>query len=127
MDSSKQTVERRRIERFPAPQGLFAVLGARHLKLGTILDINTIGLTWRYVDKEKLLSGMYWMDIYMSGSHFHLGQVPVETISDLELVHGRPYWPITIRRCGVQFGELTPIQKSELQSFVQRHTVKEGG
>jgi hypothetical protein len=125
MTSSKQTVERRRDERFPAPQGLFAVLGARHFKLGTIIDINTIGLALRYVDREKLLSGMYWMDIYMSGSHFHLGQVPVETISDLELVHGRPYWPIAIRRCGVQFGQLTPTQKSKLQSFIQNHTLRE--
>jgi hypothetical protein len=126
MTSSKQTVERRRDERFPAPQGLFAALTGRHLKLGTIIDINTIGLALRYVDREKLLGGTYWMDIYMSGSHFHLGQIPVETISDLELVHGRPYWPIAIRRCGVQFEKLTPTQKSKLQSLIQNHTIGKG-
>jgi hypothetical protein len=101
------------------------VLGARDLKLGTIIDINTIGLTLRYVDREKLSSGMYKMDIYMIGADFHLGQIPVETISDLELVHGRPYWPITIRRCGVEFEGLTPDQKSELESFIQNHTLRD--
>jgi hypothetical protein len=126
MNSSEQIVERRRHKRFPAPKGLFAVIGAHDLKLGTIIDINPIGLTLRYVDRAKLSRGMYWMDIYMIGADFHLSQIPVETISDLELVHGRPYWPITIRRCGIQFEELTPDQKSELASFIQKDTLREG-
>jgi hypothetical protein len=96
------------------------VIGARDIKLGTIIDINPIGLTLRYVDREKLSRGMYRMDIYMIGADFHLSQISIETISDLELVHGRPYWPIAIRRCGVQFEGLSLDQKSELESFIHK-------
>jgi hypothetical protein len=120
MTGSKQIAERRRQHRFRAPEGLFGILGARHLTLGRIVDINTIGLTFRYIGRKKLSTGMHTMDIYMSQVYFHLSRISVVTISDVEVIHGRPYWPITIRRCGMEFGGLTAQEKARLQGFIEK-------
>jgi hypothetical protein len=113
-------VERRRQHRFPAPEGLFGVMGASHLILGTIVDINIIGFTFRYIGNEKLPTGTHKMDIYMSQVYFHLSRVAVETVSDIEVIDGRPYWPITIRRCGMKFGGLTAYEKARLEGFIEK-------
>jgi hypothetical protein len=86
--------------------------------------MSTKGLAFRYVDREELPNGTD-MDIFMIGNSFRLGKVPVKTIADVEVVQGTPYYSITIRRCGVQFEELTPEQKFELESFIQNHTLGE--
>jgi hypothetical protein len=120
MTSDRQIIERRRQQRFQAPKGLFGVVGGRHFKLGTIIDINTFGLTFRYVDREKLSSGTYLMDLYMSEVYFHLSHVSVQTVSDIEVIHGRPYWPITLRRCGMEFGGLMAYEKARLEEFIEK-------
>ena len=124
MTKSGQMVERRKHKRFKAPKGLFAVLKPGYTKVGSVLDISTRGLAFRYVDREEPPNGTD-IDIFMIGHGFCLGRAPVKSVSDVEVVRGMPDHSITIRRCGVEFGELTPDQKSELQSFVQNHALGE--
>jgi hypothetical protein len=117
-------VERRKRKRFKAPKGLFAVLKPGYTKVGSVVDMSTRGLAFRYVDREEPPNGTD-IDIFMIGHGFCLGRAPVKTISDVEVVRGTPDYSVTIRRCGVQFGELTPDQKSELESFVQNYALGE--
>jgi hypothetical protein len=124
MTSKEKTIERRKHKRFQAPKGLFAMLKPGHTKVGSVVDVSTRGLAFRYVDREEIPNGTD-IDIFMIGNDFRLGKVPVKTILDVEVVQGTHYYPITIRRCAVQFGELTPVQKSELESFIQNHTLGE--
>ena len=124
MTNSREIVERRKHKRFRTPKGLFAVLKPGYSKVGSVVDMSTKGLAFRYVDREELPNGTD-MDIFMIGNGFRLGKVPVKTIADVEVVQGTPYYSITIRRCGVQFEELPPEQKCELESFIQNHTLGE--
>jgi hypothetical protein len=124
MTRGKQIVERRKKKRFQAPKGLFAVLRPGYTKMGSVVDVSTGGLAFRYVDREKTPNGTY-IDIFMIGEFFHLSKVPVKTITDFEVVNGRPYCSFTIRRCGVQFGELTDHQKAQVEQFIQERTIGE--
>jgi hypothetical protein len=122
MTNSKRTVERRQLKRFQAPKGLFAALRPGYTKMGSVVDMSMSGLAFRYVDREEPPKGTH-MDIFMIGDVFHLGKVSVKTVSDIEVVHGRPYCSFTIRRCGVMFGELTDVQKAQLEQFIQDRAV----
>jgi hypothetical protein len=122
MNNSRQIVERRQHKRFHAPKGLFAVLRPGYTKMGSVVDMSISGLAFRYVDREEPPKGTH-MDIFMIGDVFHLGKVSVKTVSDVEVVHGRPYCSFTIRRCGVMFGELTDDQKAQLEQFIQDRTI----
>jgi hypothetical protein len=116
----KKQVERRKHKRFQAPKGLFAGFRPGYTKMGSVVDMSSNGLAFRYVDGEDHPSGTY-MDIFMIGDVFHLGEVSVKVISDIEVVGGKS----SIRRCGVQFGELTDIQMFQLQKFIQDRTTGE--
>lgn len=116
----KRRVERRKHKRFQAPKGLFAGFRPGYTKMGSVVDMNARGLAFRYVGGKDHVSGTC-MDIFMIGDVFHLGEVSVKVISDVEVLGGKS----SIRRCGVQFGELTDIQRFQLQKFIQDCTAGE--
>jgi hypothetical protein len=47
--------------------------------------------------------------------------VPFETVWDLE-TDGMPFSSIKTRQSGLQFGQLTPGQMSQLEYFIDKHT-----
>ncbi len=124
MTSNGQMVERRKHKRFRVPKGIFTFLKPGYSKIGSVIDISSGGLAFRYIDGEEPSSGTN-MDIFMFGDFFHMDNVPVRTISDIELVHGRPYVAVTVRRCGVQFGELTDRQKMQLEQCIEKYAIRE--
>ena len=42
---------------------------------------------------------------------------------DIEMPQSFSYGPISIRHCGVEFGDLTDAQKLSLRHFIQNHTM----
>ena len=50
-------------------------------------------------------------------------KIQFKTISDFHIANKSPFSPITMRRHGVKFGELTPKQTSMLKNFIHEHTV----
>ena len=49
-------------------------------------------------------------------------QLPVKTISDFELTQKNVFSTVKLRQLGVQFGELTPNQTSQLEHLLKTHT-----
>ena len=123
----KGFVERRKHKRFQVQENTFALLRAQVSKLGRVIDISKGGLAFRYVSIGERLKGPLELDLLSHHRDFDLNKIPVRIISNFEIVGKKPftYRSITLRRVGVQFGELTQRQKSKLEYFIQNHAIGE--
>jgi hypothetical protein len=121
--------ERRKHKRFQVQNGAFAEVRAiswpRSTKrLGRITDIGMGGLAFTYIASEEPLNGSVQLSIFLGGNRFDLREIPFETIWDIDTQEVR-FRSLTMRQSGVQFGELTPHQISQLKYFIQNHTTVE--
>jgi len=126
-DKRKEVDERRKHKRFRVQNGAFAVLTAfswphSTQKLGQIIDIGMGGLAFSYIASEEPSNGSLELSIFLAENRFHLRNIPFKTISDVE-TKKVPFSSITMKRSGVQFGELTPNQISQLKYFISNHTI----
>ena len=119
--------ERRKDRRFQVENGTFAVLGGLSWshstqKLGQITDIGMGGLAFSYIASEEVSDDSVELNIFLAENRFHLRKIPFKTIWDIE-TERVPFSSITMRRSGVEFGELTPDQTSQLKYFIRNHTL----
>jgi hypothetical protein len=124
--------EHRQHSRYQVPEGSFVTLGPSNSILGQILDISMGGLSFRYINSQpdKPAHELH-VDIYLSEGDMCLGRVPIKAVSDLETpdtVTCKADGPLPVscramRRCGVQFGEMTQGQISQLASCIQTQTI----
>ncbi len=62
-------------------------------------------------------------DCLLKGKSCYLQGVPVKIISDLE-VDDRPLFSsISIRRCGIQFTEMTPSRMFQVERFIEKYAL----
>jgi hypothetical protein len=64
------------------------------------------------------------LSILPAGDSSYLYKIPCRAVWDRK-VNENHFSSISMRRCGVQFGELTPYQKAQLEQFIQDHTTGE--
>jgi hypothetical protein len=64
------------------------------------------------------------LDIFLIGEGFHLDKMPFQTVSDQEIPERLCAGPQRMRRCAVQFGELTQTQTLQLEEFIRNHIIK---
>jgi len=125
MSSKKDLAERREYNRFEAQEGAFAALRGPVNKLGQIIDISKGGLAFRYIDTGVRPDKSFDLDISLINNGFHLEEVPCKSIFDSEIINEFCFSSIPMRRLGVQFTELTHNQTSQLEYFIQNHTMDE--
>ena len=116
--------ERRKFRRFLVQDKAFAVLRPHFNKLGTIKDIGRGGLAFEYIAYEGPDRDSSYIDIFLTGDRFYLSKILSKIIYDIKIVD-RNQTPIDLfatRRCGLQFGELTPDQAAQLDFFIKNHT-----
>ena len=119
----RELAERRRHKRFQAQEGAFAVVRPESTKLGQIIDISQGGLAFRYTVTGTQANGAVELDIFLTGDGFCLEKMPFKTVSDRKVSKKFSNGFLPMRRCGVQFGELTGIQITQLDYFIQNHTM----
>ena len=117
-------VDQEKHKRFLVPRDSFMLLGPHFNKVGRIIDIGMDGLRFGYVAGNELSDKSFELDIFLSNTDFYLERVPCEMISEAKIPRS-PYGSLSIRKCSVQFGELTPNQISQLEYFIQNHAIKE--
>jgi hypothetical protein len=122
MTGKKQVIERRKHKRFRVQDGTFAVLGPRYGKIGPITDMSMSGLAFSYIAGEEQDNGSYQLSILLAQDSFHLTRIPFKTVWDTEAKEV-PFSTLDMRQCGVEFGQLTEKQISQLEHFVEKHTV----
>ena len=111
-------------KRFLVPKDSFVALGPHYKKVGRIIDIGMDGLRFRYLASEELSDKSFEVDMFLSNTDFYLERVPCEMISEAKIPRS-PFGSLSIRKCSVQFGELTPNQMSQLEYFIQNHATEE--
>jgi hypothetical protein len=82
------------------------------------------GLAFTYITSEEPPNVSLELSIFLAWNRFHLRRIPFETISDAE-TNEVPFSSINMKRSGVQFGELTPSQISQLKYFIRNYTTGE--
>jgi hypothetical protein len=79
------------------------------------------GLAFRYVAMAEPSNGSDRLKIFPAEGDFYLNDVLFETVTDFG-TYQIPFTSISMRRSGVQFGELTHDQMSQLEDFICNHT-----
>lgn len=122
MVNNKQMVERRRHKRFKVKEGASVVFRAHSIELGQIINVSRKGLAFRYVSSQQPSSGSFELVILSGDGGFYLDEIPFKIVSDFEM-NDDPLSFSTTRQCGVQFGKLKRKQVSQLEYFIQNHTI----
>ena len=115
--------DRRKTKRFKASYGAYAVLGPETSKLGQIKDISMQGLAFKYLaDEARPNGGGRELDIIIHQNRFCVKSIPIQTVSDFELAKENALSTVRLRQQGVQFGNLTSDQASQLEFILKHHT-----
>ena len=101
----------------------FAVIKSKPVKMGQIININMNGLAFDYIERQGEPIRVFKLDILFAQDAFYLGKMLFKPVFDYAVDSEVPVDSFTIRRCGVQFGELTAYQKSRLEFFINNHTL----
>jgi c-di-GMP-binding flagellar brake protein YcgR len=126
MSSAEVPAEQRGQRRFIGIDGALAAILTSDLRsytsLGDIVDISRSGLALRYVGKKgQELNNSALLDVFAyKGTRIYLEKLPCRIVYDHPLETDVP--SLKTRRCGLQFGELTPSQRSQLDYFIQANT-----
>jgi c-di-GMP-binding flagellar brake protein YcgR len=132
MIPNRERVDRRKHKRYQVPTNSYTSLGSDDPVLGQIIEISMGGIAFRYMGGGKLPDESH-LDIFLTEGDLCLRGVPFKTVSDFKIpntVLCKTVEPIppsfrTMRRSGLQFGELTPDQKVQLERFIKDHTLVE--
>jgi hypothetical protein len=122
---SKEVIEKRKHKRFRSKESAYAAFGSDTMKIGQIVDISMGGLAFHYIADGDQINGARELEIYLASNGFHMEDVPFNTVSDFVLPSEFPLTTIIMRRRGVQFGELTQFQETQLGYLIQNYTVGE--
>lgn len=118
----EELAEGRQHNRFKVDDGGFAELCPEFTVLGKIMDISRGGLAFRYVASKARTNGSAVLNILTTDGRFCLEKIPAKTIRDSAMPGEFSFGAITLRHCAVQFGELTPSQKVDLEYFIRSNT-----
>lgn len=114
-----QLLEKRRYKRFIAPEGMVALVGDPLTILGTIMDLSENGLSFRYIHKKKQAVELSRLDILYSDKLIYIEHIPFRAVFDIELSVSDIF---RIRRCGIQFKQLTERQFYLLKYLICNHS-----
>ena len=133
----KNLRSRRNCQRYEVKEGTFAVLFEEFSKIRHLVDISMKGFSFRYcpsplidTDRDGMatfypflgdsLEGIYSFDLFLADSGLFLDRIPCRIITDFEINHNDLSISFPIKRCGLEFHNLNPGQKSELERFIRQ-------
>jgi hypothetical protein len=116
-----ELLERRSHERYEIRQGAIASL---HLTvIGYAINISRGGLAFRYVASRDRSSEWSILKISTTDQTFNLGMIPVEVVRDVPIPESFTTGAISLRSCGLKFGDLQDYQEFALRYFIQNYGV----
>lgn len=121
MIDAEARVERRKDRRYRVQGGAFVILKPSNTGAGRLVNIGLGGLMFEYVATKEASVKASELELFVTDSVFRLYGVPCKNVWDLP-VYTHPTIPLQKRQCGVEFGELSPHQRSQLELFIQNHT-----
>ncbi len=128
----KDFVERRKHKRYKVKEGAFVEFDKpRFFKLGKplnvrlapLIDISRGGLGFKYVDGEMWSHDYDELTISKCHNETKIDMVPFKVCSDF--IISQISDSMSMRRCGVKFGNLNSSQKAKLNSFIHTQTISD--
>lgn len=99
-------------------------------KIGEVIDICAGGISFRYLNYEENPYGkissdnLVELEIIADRDGYSLGKVAVKTISDSVISQTSSLSFVALRRCRMQFKELTLLQKEQLEDFIRGYSIE---
>ena len=99
--------ERRGRPRYRVQEGAFVALSPGYHKVGRIIDFGVGGLAFTYVGNNAEADEPSRLALFFStGEPFYVDSIPILTVYDHRIHGGFQEDHLTLRRCGVRFGEM---------------------
>ena len=121
--------ERRQHYRFKVKEGavagfhkplVFKLVRSFLAKYAKIVDLSKGGLSFQYKSRDMWPHNFSQLSISIASDKIKITDLPFRVVKDFSI--SRVAGSKSIRRCGVKFGELTPLQKYQLHYFIQSNT-----
>lgn len=127
MNSTEARIELRESDRFLMKEWVFAIRKSRYTTLGRVVDIGRWGLSFHYVppctNGKAELEGAFELDLFEANTSRHLIKLPCASVYNTRVYkNSETEGAFELRRCGVQFRELTPAQVAQLERLICRYT-----
>ena len=114
MTADNNSINRRKHIRFPLNGcTLFA-----DLKIARIVDISHGGMAFYYADRSEWPKNTCQNGTLNYGNESFTLDLPIETISDIEMPNNYSDGSMTVRRRSVRFAQLTEAQKEQLDRVI---------
>lgn len=116
-------MEKRRHERFQAKKWVTtAVRCGSKSKVGILVDISEGGLAFRCPDGADNLKQPCDLTIVCSDVDFRMSGIPIKLISDMRIENEMSFTMMSMRRYGIQFGEMDLDQRRMLDYLIENFT-----
>jgi hypothetical protein len=119
----ESVTNRRQFERFTAISGAIVAIRPIPELLGEMIDIGLGGLSFRYIQSEVTPQDTAELLILLPNRSFLLDRIPCRPVSDTQLFSDNSFSSLTMRRCSIAFGHLSPNQHSRLEHFILNYTL----
>ena len=103
--------------------GAYAAIRHSANQLGQIKDISFSGLAFKYLANEGKSNGARALDIFITKHKFYIKNIPIHPVRDIRLEKKSPFSTVPVRQQGVQFGDLSDEQRTQLGHLIQHHTL----
>ena len=121
-----ETTERRRFERYKAPDNAITVLRNSRETIGYAKDISKGGLLFEYpvlgwgpIDAEN--KSKTELDIFIPGSDFRLSRIPCSLVHDKAIIPDTRFiTSISMRRCGIMFNDISEGEERMLETLLEK-------
>lgn len=116
------SVDRRKSSRYIADGNTFVIPNSDSNIRFDIIDISEKGLAFRYYRNGESIKDFDKLSIMTADEKFIMDDISYKTVSDIELFKDLNSLDVSIRRRGIQFDLLTPLQQKMLGYFIENHT-----
>lgn len=99
-----------------------AVMKSKPACMGEIVEISRNGLSFHHIDNGVDLSQFSEMDILYTDEDFHLSRLPFKTVKETAIEGDVPFDVLSMKRLTVQFEDLTPKQKGQIDHLLEHYT-----
>ncbi|MBU0991289.1 MAG: PilZ domain-containing protein [Proteobacteria bacterium] len=111
-------------KRYPVRNGVVAFMETVVNKLGHVEEISKGGMSFRYMQIGDDLYLSDTINLFFPRYDFNMNRIPIKLITDIEEFNPSQFRTVTMRRCGVQFLELSDDQNQKLDYFIRNYTIR---
>ncbi|OGQ95127.1 MAG: hypothetical protein A2521_00255 [Deltaproteobacteria bacterium RIFOXYD12_FULL_57_12] len=97
-----------------------ASISPSHSVIGLVLDISKFGLAFHYLETHDHLglNSNIQLDLVSSELGAKLSNIPIRVVSDCQVMSGSTFVNTSLRKCAVQFTDLTMEHRSSLTALL---------